>query len=192
MQANTLRKTTVSVPTCTSYSVVSKHFVNTTSNKPKKVVRSRKCSSLVVKSILADSSITMTSPTTLSSWQKLTAHKEQIENTHLKELLIDEARSDALQKEHNGVLIDFSRQRVTRETVDLLTGLAEECQLKDKIESMYSGARINSTEDRSVLHVATRARRDQKIVVDGEDVVPKVWEVLDKIKSFSVIRSLNP
>eukprot|EP01025_Chloroclados_australasicus_P014852 TRINITY_DN1702_c0_g1_i2.p1 TRINITY_DN1702_c0_g1~~TRINITY_DN1702_c0_g1_i2.p1 ORF type:complete len:846 (-),score=82.03 TRINITY_DN1702_c0_g1_i2:2094-4358(-) len=182
----------------------SRSFVSITSIQTNKVAVTRKQSklqlsskqhsersvrgSLVVKSILLDkqpSAEMKGSPTQVPAWEQLSQHKEEIERTHLKELMVDEPRTDALIKEHNGVLIDFSRQRATQETLDLLIKLAEECNLKEKIDAMFNGDRINSTEDRSVLHVATRARRDQKINVDGQDVVPQVWEVLDKIKSFT-------
>lgn len=90
-----------------------------------------------------------------------------------------------LTKEHNGIYIDFSRQRVTNRTMRLLLDLASKAQLKQKINAMFNGKSINSTELRSVLHVATRARREQEIIVDGVNVVPEVWSVLDKIKSFT-------
>lgn len=88
-------------------------------------------------------------------------------------------------KESQGFYVDLSRQRVTPKTMDLLYDLAEEAKLKEKIQAMFNGEHINSTEDRAVLHVATRARREQTIKVDGKNVVPEVWEVLDKIKAFT-------
>ena len=84
-----------------------------------------------------------------------------------------------------GLYMDFTRQRMTGDTVSKLLDLAREAGLKDKIEAMFAGERINSTEDRAVLHVATRARREQTIVEGGKNVVPDVWEVLDKISAFS-------
>ena len=83
------------------------------------------------------------------------------------------------------LLLDLSRQRQTPRTQELLLKLAEKANLKSKIHAMFAGEHINSTEDRAVLHVATRAPRGAKIVADGKDVVPDVWEVLDKIKAFS-------
>ena len=80
---------------------------------------------------------------------------------------------------------DYSRQRVTDETMTKLYALAEAADLKNKINAMFSGEAINTTEDRAVLHVATRAPRNKVINVDGKNVVPDVWEVLDKIKDFS-------
>ena len=105
--------------------------------------------------------------------------------SHLKDLLLDEKRCDALFHEHDGVLLDLSRQRQTPRTQELLLKLAERANLKSKIHAMFAGEHINSTEDRAVLHVATRAPRGAKLVADGKDVVPEVWEVLDKIKAFS-------
>ncbi|CAG9460067.1 unnamed protein product [Pedinophyceae sp. YPF-701] len=119
------------------------------------------------------------------AWEALQMHVNDIERTHLKDLLNDEARVESLIKEKEGVYCDFSRQRVTEQTIDLLMNLAEEAGLKEKIDNMFNGEHINATEDRSVLHVATRAARDDKILSDGKDVVPEVWEVLDKIKAFS-------
>lgn len=118
-------------------------------------------------------------------WKALQEHVAEIDQTHLRDLLTDETRTSNLIKESLGIYCDFSRQRVTQKTMQLLLNLAEAAKLKDKIEAMYAGEHINSTEDRPVLHVATRARRDQKILVGGKDVVPDVWAVLDKIKAFS-------
>ncbi|KIZ06944.1 glucose-6-phosphate isomerase [Monoraphidium neglectum] len=119
------------------------------------------------------------------AWKALQEHVADVEQTHLKDLLRDQQRCEALIKEEGGLYIDFSRQRMTQETVKLLLDLAEASDLKAKTQAMFSGEHINSTEDRAVLHVATRARRDQVIVCDGKNVVPDVWEVLDKIKGFA-------
>ncbi|CAD7697833.1 unnamed protein product [Ostreobium quekettii] len=118
-------------------------------------------------------------------WQALKEHVKEIDKTHLRDLLAEEGRTLALIKEYNGIYCDFSRQRVTEQTLELLYNLAREAQLQQKIDAMFKGEKINTTEGRPVLHVATRARRDQKIFVDGKDVVPDVWKVLDKIKDFS-------
>jgi len=83
---------------------------------------------------------------------------------HLKDLLRDTARSDYLFKEHNQILADFSRQRMTKETVQKLLKLAEKAKLKEKMEAMFTGEHINITEDRPVLHVALRAPRDQVLL----------------------------
>jgi glucose-6-phosphate isomerase len=102
-----------------------------------------------------------------------------------QDLIQDSARVSALSAEHNGVFLDYSRQRVTVETMRLLYKLAEAANLRGKIDAMFSGAHINNTEDRAVLHVASRAPRDAQIMVDGSNVVPDVHAVLDKIKAFT-------
>ncbi|CAN5956265.1 unnamed protein product [Sphagnum jensenii] len=88
-------------------------------------------------------------------------------------------------REYDGVVVDFSRQRATHETLDKLLVLAKEARLKEKIEVMFNGEHINTTEDRSVLHVALRAPQHEQIYCDGKNVVPDVWGVLDKIKDFT-------
>jgi len=125
-------------------------------------------------------------------WRKLEKHAENIEQTHLRDLLQDEERSEKLFAEHDGVYLDYSRQRVTLETMDLLFDLADKQQLKEKIDAMVTGKKINWTEDRAVLHTALRGEKDEdnqsrenRIVVDGEDVMEEVWEVLDQIKYFT-------
>ncbi|GMH41089.1 hypothetical protein BSKO_08999 [Bryopsis sp. KO-2023] len=118
-------------------------------------------------------------------WCGLREHVKEIEKLHLGELLADGERSKQLIHEHNDVYCDFSRQKVTQRTLELLLDLAKKAGLKEKIDGMFRGDIMNLTENRPVLHVATRAKRDQKIMVNGKDVVPEVWEVLDKIKSFS-------
>lgn len=104
---------------------------------------------------------------------------------HLRDLLNDRSRCETLIKEEEGIYLDMSRQRMTEETMHLLLKLAVAAQLKEKIAAMFAGEIMNVTEKRPVLHVATRAARDQKIMVDGKDVVPEVWKVLDSIASFS-------
>ncbi|MED6192036.1 hypothetical protein PIB30_006537 [Stylosanthes scabra] len=118
-------------------------------------------------------------------WKELKAHVGDIKKTHLRDLLRDDARSRAMMVEFDGILLDYSRQQATLETVGKLFKLAEAASLKQKIDRMYNGEHINSTEDRSVLHVALRAPRDAVIQSDGKNVVPNVWKVLDKIKEFS-------
>ena len=106
--------------------------------------------------------------------------------THLRELFADDpARGERLNAEAAGWFLDYSKQRVTDETLALLVALAEDCGVPERIEAMFRGERINVTEDRPVLHVALRAPRDASIVVDGEDVVPQVHEVLDRMAAFS-------
>jgi glucose-6-phosphate isomerase len=125
----------------------------------------------------------------LPAWKALEAEVTTIGATHLKDLLRDEERCASMIKEVLGdegkVLLDYSRQRVTKATMEKLFKLAEECELKAKIEAMFGGEHINTTEDRAVLHTALRAKKGQQVIVDGKDVVPDVHSVLDKIKNFS-------
>ncbi|PON40480.1 Phosphoglucose isomerase (PGI) [Parasponia andersonii] len=118
-------------------------------------------------------------------WEELKAHVEDIKKTHLRDLLSDAHRSQSMIVEFDDVLLDYSRQNATLATIDKLFKLAEAANLKQKINRMFAGEHINSTEDRSVLHVALRAPRDAVIQSDGKNVVPDVWKVLDKIQEFS-------
>ncbi|KAL5152926.1 Glucose-6-phosphate isomerase, cytosolic [Glycine soja] len=115
----------------------------------------------------------------------MVAHAEDVEKTHLRDLLSDDERSQSMVVEFDGILLDYSRQQATLETREKLFKLAEVASLKQKINQMYNGEYINSTENRSVLHVALRAPRDAVIQSDGNNVVPDVWNVLDKIQEFS-------
>ncbi|CAK8533590.1 unnamed protein product [Lathyrus sativus] len=119
------------------------------------------------------------------AWKELKDHVEDIKKSHLRDLLSNEERSQSLMVEFDGILLDYSRQQVTLETKEKLFKLAEVASLKQKINQMYNGEHINSTENRAVLHVALRASRDAVIQSDGKNVVPDVWNVLDKIKEFS-------
>ncbi|KAF3321603.1 glucose-6-phosphate isomerase, cytosolic [Carex littledalei] len=118
-------------------------------------------------------------------WKNLKQHVSEIQKTHLRDLMNDVDRCKSMMVEYDGIFLDYSRQRVTQDTMGKLFKLAEAAHLKDKIEKMYSGQKINSTENRSVLHVALRAAREKEIYCDGKNAVPEVWEVLDKIKDFS-------
>lgn len=131
-----------------------------------------------------------TNPLLVSSkpeWKKLENHAEYIETTHLRDLLKDPVRSNELYAEHNGVYLDFSRQRITIETLQLLIDLAKSQNLQGKIHDMMNGEKINFTEDRAVLHTALRAKREQigTVFVDGVDVIKEVYDVLDQIKLFT-------
>ncbi|CAG7861680.1 unnamed protein product [Brassica rapa] len=112
-------------------------------------------------------------------------HVEDINKTHLRDLMSDAHRCESMMLEFEGLLLDYSRQRATVETMDKLLNLAKAAQLPEKISRMFNGEHINSTENRSVLHVALRAPKDAVIKADGKNVVPEVWNVLDKIKDFS-------
>ena len=119
------------------------------------------------------------------AWEKLVSHAAATHDVHLRDLLADDARSAELFVEAEGITIDYSRQRVTAETMDLLEDLAVASKLSDKIDAMRSGVHINITEDRAVMHTALRAQADEEIVVDGKNVVPDVHAVLDRIAAFS-------
>src|SRR6516162_239782 len=120
------------------------------------------------------------------AWQALTEHYEKIRGTHLRNLFADDSkRGERLTAEAAGIFLDYSKNRITDETVKLLLQLAEESGLRARIDAMFRGERINVTENRAVLHVALRAPRGAAIVVDGENVVPRVHAVLDKMADFS-------
>jgi glucose-6-phosphate isomerase len=119
-------------------------------------------------------------------WHALGAHYAQIEPLHLRQLFADDpTRGERLTTEAVGIYLDYSKNRITDETVRLLIALAEAAGLRERIEAMFSGEKINVTENRAVLHVALRAPRDAVIEVDGENVVPAVHAVLDKMADFS-------
>ncbi|MDX6552080.1 MAG: glucose-6-phosphate isomerase, partial [Gaiellales bacterium] len=122
----------------------------------------------------------------LESWRALERHRDEMEGAHLRRLFADDpSRGERLTAEGAGLLLDYSKNRVTDVTIGLLLGLAKERGLGDRIEAMFRGERINVTENRPVLHVALRAPRDTSIVVDGVDVVAQVHEVLDRMAAFS-------
>jgi glucose-6-phosphate isomerase len=121
-----------------------------------------------------------------SEWAALQRHCEEIRPVHLRSLFADDPdRGEAMTVEAGDLFLDFSKNRITAETVRLLLALAEQAGLRDRIDAMFTGRRINVTEDRAVLHVALRAPRDAQIVVDGQDVVPGVHRVLDRMGSFA-------
>lgn len=107
------------------------------------------------------------------------------DETHLRDLLMDKDRCAAMVASHSGFLLDYSRQRLTKDSKSLLFALARRVGLSDKIAAMFNGDKINTTEGRSVLHVALRAPKGASIMADGTDIVPAVHEVLDKIKGFT-------
>jgi glucose-6-phosphate isomerase len=128
----------------------------------------------------------MTATTQLPSWKALQAHHQQLRDLQLRELFAqDPTRGERLTAEGAGIYLDYSKNRVTDETLALLQRLAGEVGLRQRIDAMFRGDKINLTEDRAVLHVALRAPRGQHIEVDGQDVVPEVHQVLDKMASFS-------
>jgi len=127
------------------------------------------------------------------AWEALETHFQQVQQLHLRKLFADDpARAEKLSLEAVGLLLDYSKNRITEETLPLLAHLAEESGLREHIDAMFAGEKINVTEDRAVLHVALRAPRDAVITVDGVNVVPEVHAVLDRMASFAdQIRSGN-
>lgn len=120
------------------------------------------------------------------AFKKLKAHHRTISKKHLKELFAeDKNRFKKFSIKFNDILLDYSKNNINRRTIAYLTDLAKECDLSGAIEQMFSGEKINQTENRSVLHVALRNRSNTPILVDGKDVMPDVNEVLEKIKIFS-------
>src|SRR5271170_3758417 len=128
----------------------------------------------------------LTTPLTkLAAWKALEDHFAKISKQHLRDLFAsDPDRGTRLNAEAEGIYLDYSKHRITDETIGLLLKLAEESGLKAHIDAMFRGDKINITEKRAVLHVALRAPRGESIVVDGEDVVPDVHAVLDKMSAF--------
>ena len=120
------------------------------------------------------------------AWKALAAHHEAVQAMHLRRLFADDpARGERLTAEAAGVFLDYSKNRVTDETLRLLVRLAEESELRARIDAMFRGEKINVTEQRAVLHVALRAPRGRSIVLDGQNVVDQVHEVLDRMTDFA-------
>ena len=123
---------------------------------------------------------------TRPAWKALVAHHRKVQTLHLRDLFGDDSkRGERMTAEAVGIFLDYSKNRITDETIKLLLQLAEESSLKERIGAMFGGEKINITEKRAVLHVALRAPRDARIVVDGKNVVPEVHAVLDKMADFS-------
>src|SRR5499433_2948764 len=120
------------------------------------------------------------------AWKGLKGHHEKIREMHLRKLFADDAkRGERMTAEAVGLYLDYSKNRITDETLKLLGQLAEESGLRARIDAMFSGEKINATESRAVLHVALRAPKGVSIVVDGKNVVPEVHAVLDQMAGFS-------
>src|SRR5882672_7645787 len=120
------------------------------------------------------------------AWKALEAHYRSIRDIHLRNLFADDSRrGERMVTEAVGIVFDYSKNRITDETLKLLLQLAEESGLRARIDAMFRGEKINITENRAVLHVALRAPRGATIVVDGENVVPQVHAVLNKMAEFS-------
>ena len=128
----------------------------------------------------------MTPLTQRPAWLALRQHHDATQRTHLRELFAgDPARGERLTAEACGVFLDYSKNRVTVETMTLLGQLAEQCDLAERTAAMFRGDKINATEGRAVLHVALRAPRSASLVVDGVDVVAEVHGVLDRMADFA-------
>jgi glucose-6-phosphate isomerase len=120
------------------------------------------------------------------AWNALAAHHQSVRELHLRQLFADDPkRGERMTAEAVGLYLDYSKNRITDETLKLLLQLAEESGLRERIDAMFRGEKINITENRAVLHVALRAPRGASVVVDGANVVPEVHAVLDKMTDFS-------
>ncbi|SDW46248.1 glucose-6-phosphate isomerase [Nitrosomonas communis] len=121
-----------------------------------------------------------------NAWKALAVHYEQIRRLHLRTLFADDPqRGERMTAEAVGLYLDYSKNLITNETLTLLLQLAKECGLRQRVDAMFCGEKINITENRAVLHVALRAPREASIIVDGVNVVPLVHAVLDKMADFS-------
>ena len=128
----------------------------------------------------------MTILTDLKSWKALSEHYRKVSSRHMRDLFAEDAqRFDRYSIAFGDILLDYSKNRITSETVPLLLNLAREVNLEQWIQKMFSGQKINSTEDRAVLHIALRNRNNSPILVDGKDVMPDVNRVLAQMKEFS-------
>jgi glucose-6-phosphate isomerase len=130
--------------------------------------------------------IRIPSPRELPAWTALASHYEQVRALHLRELFhSDPDRGERFVAEAAGLLLDYSKNRITAETIALLGQLAEQAGLAERRQAMFSGEKINVSEQRSVLHVALRMPRERSLIVNGEDVVKQVHEVLDRMAAFA-------
>jgi len=129
---------------------------------------------------------TNSSLTARPAWKVLVAHHKKIRDVHLRKLFADDPnRGERLTVEAAGIFLDYSKNLITDETLRILLQLAQECSLRQRIDAMFRGDKINITENRAVLHVALRAPRTASIVLDGVNVAPQVHSVLDKMADFS-------
>ena len=130
--------------------------------------------------------MTNTNPTTTLAWKELELHAHDLQQRHMKDLFAqDPHRFATFHQQVEDILLDYSKNIITQETLDLLYKLAETCGVKEATEQLFTGQTINGTEGRAVLHVALRNRGSDPIVVDGSDVMPEVNEVLDRMQAFA-------
>jgi glucose-6-phosphate isomerase len=135
---------------------------------------------------MEDTMVNQRQPNETLAWRALAEHYEQIKDVHLRRLFAeDPGRGERLTAEAAGLYLDYSKHRITDETVRLLLQLAQERGVRERRDAMFRGDKINVTEQRAVLHVALRAPRDARILVDGHDVVPDVHQVLDAMANFA-------
>ena len=131
-------------------------------------------------------SLQNTDPTTTEAWKKLERHYKETKDIHLKELFAADAkRATNFSVRWNDFLVDFSKNRISKETLQLLLQLADEVKLKEAIKAYFGGDLINQTEGRAVLHTALRGKKTDTVLVDGENVMPEIYEVKEKIKKFT-------
>ncbi|MDX1411249.1 MAG: glucose-6-phosphate isomerase, partial [Nitrospirales bacterium] len=121
-----------------------------------------------------------------ASWKALESHFEKIRHLHMRTFFVDDPkRGERFSLEALEMYLDYSKNRITEDTIRLLLDLAKSCHLRERIDAMFAGDKINITENRPVLHVALRAPESQCILVDGENVVPKVHQVLERMAAFA-------
>jgi len=131
-------------------------------------------------------SLQNTDPTQTQAWKKLTEHFNTTSKLHLKELFTaDKNRANKFSVKWNDFLFDFSKNRITKDTISILLELADEVNLKDAIKKYFNGEAINETENRAVLHTALRAKRSDSVLVDGKNVMPEIYKVKGHIESFT-------
>ncbi|AUC16449.1 glucose-6-phosphate isomerase [Tenacibaculum sp. SZ-18] len=124
-------------------------------------------------------------PTQTVAWKKLTQHFEETKDLTLTELFSNTSRKETFTISQNDLELDYSKNKITAETMDLLNELANEVELSDAIEKYFSGAKINDTEGRAVLHTALRSNSEEEVIIDGRDIKPKIQTALRKIRAFS-------
>ena len=125
-------------------------------------------------------------PTQTKAWEKLNQHYAQLKNVSMKEMFRnDTSRAEKFHIQWNDFLIDYSKNRISSETMELLQQLAKEVNLKQAISSYFYGDAINQTENRAVLHTALRSQETATVLVDGKNVIPEVFEVKNNIKKFT-------
>jgi glucose-6-phosphate isomerase len=124
-------------------------------------------------------------PTTTTAWQSLAAEKEKLKEVSIKSLFeSDKDRFNNFSLQLGDIFFDYSKNRITKDTMNLLLQLAEQCQLKDAMDAMFAGEKINKTEDRAVLHTALRNSTGESILVDGENIMPGIKKVQEQMKAF--------